>query len=89
MKKNALNALEAAVAAAGSQSELARRIGVRQGYIWRWLRAGKIAAEYVLAVEAATGGAVTRHDLRPDVFGPAPSAAPASPPVPPSQDRAA
>lgn len=78
------NALEAAVAAAGSQSELARRIGVRQGYIWRWLRAGKIAAEYVLAVEAATG--VSRHDLRPDVFGLDPSAPPVAQAV---QDRAA
>lgn len=28
--------------------------------------------ESVKAIEAATGGEVTRHDLRPDVFGPAP-----------------
>lgn len=26
----------------------------------------------VLAIEAATGGVVTRHDLRPDVYGPKP-----------------
>lgn len=67
------NSIEAAVAVAGSQSELARRIGVRQGYVWRWLRANKVPAERVLAIEAATHGAVTRHDLRPDVFGPAPA----------------
>lgn len=36
------------------------------------------------AIEAATNGAVTVHDLRPDIFGPAPGVAPAPP-----QDRAA
>lgn len=60
-------AIETAVAIAGSQSELARRIGVRQGYIWKWLRSGKVPAERVLAIEAATG--VSRNQLRPDVFG--------------------
>ena len=63
-------AIQDAVAIAGSQSELARRIGVRQGYIWKWLRSKKVPAERVLAVEAATG--ISRHTLRPDVFGPAP-----------------
>lgn len=31
----------------------------------------KVPAERVAQIEAATNGAVTRHDLRPDVFGPA------------------
>jgi DNA-binding transcriptional regulator YdaS (Cro superfamily) len=59
-------AIEKAVTVAGSQSELARRIGVRQGYIWKWLRSKRIPAERVLAIEAATG--VSRHELRPDIF---------------------
>ncbi len=41
--------------------------------------AGRVPAERVLAIEAATHGKVTRYDLRPDVFGPAPD----------EQDRAA
>lgn len=59
-------AIEIAVKRAGSQSELARRIGVRQGYIWKWLRSGRIPAERVLAVEAATG--ISRSELRPDIY---------------------
>lgn len=62
--------IEKAVSLAGSQSELARRVGVRQGYIWKWLRAGKPPAERVLAIEKATG--ISRHELRPDIFGAAP-----------------
>lgn len=62
------SAIKSAVAIAGSQSELARRIGVRQGHVWRWLHGQKVYAKYVLAIEAATG--VSRHDLRPDIFGP-------------------
>lgn len=69
-------ALETAIAIAGSQSALARRIGVRQGYVWKWLRSKKVPAERCDAIERATG--VSRHLLRPDVFGPDPG-----------QDRAA
>ena len=65
-------ALKIAVHHAGSQSELARRLGIRQGYIWKWLRSGRVSAEYCRAIEQATGGKVTRYDLRPDVFGSAP-----------------
>jgi hypothetical protein len=32
----------------------------------------KAPANRVLVIEAATNGQVTRHDLRPDIFGPAP-----------------
>lgn len=64
-------ALKKAVAIAGGQSSLAKAVGVKQQHIWNWLnRDGRPAAEYVLAIEAAVGGRVTRHELRPDVFGP-------------------
>lgn len=37
--------------------------------VWQWINQyRRIAAEKVLAIEAATGGAVTRHDLRPDIY---------------------
>jgi DNA-binding transcriptional regulator YdaS (Cro superfamily) len=67
--------LEAAVAAVGGQSALARLLSteektVRQGHVWAWIhRERRVPAEHVLAIEAATG--VSRHRLRPDVFGPA------------------
>ncbi|WP_223485296.1 YdaS family helix-turn-helix protein [Stenotrophomonas indicatrix] len=66
--------LEAAVAAVGGQSALARLLSteektVRQGHVWAWIhRERRVPAEHVLAIEAATG--VSRHLLRPDVFGP-------------------
>lgn len=68
-------ALPEAIAICGSQTELARRIGgkVRTGHIYYWLRS-KVPAEYCPAIEQATAGKITRHDLRPDVFGEAPAA---------------
>lgn len=62
--------LQKAIQACGSQSELARRIGgtVRTGHIYYWLR-NEVPGEYCRAIEEATAGAVTKYDLRPDVFG--------------------
>lgn len=47
----------------------------RQQHIFHWLSVGSVPAEHVRAIEWATGGQVTRHDLRPDVFGAAPAKA--------------
>lgn len=65
-----LTPLEAAIKAVGTQQALAEAIGIRSASISEWKARGSVPAERVLAVEAATG--VSRHDLRPDVFGPAP-----------------
>lgn len=56
--------LDQAIRAAGSVSELARRLGISQPSVSNW---DKIPAERVLSVEAATG--VARSVLRPDLFG--------------------
>jgi DNA-binding transcriptional regulator YdaS (Cro superfamily) len=62
-------ALQRAIAACDhSQSELARRIGKKQGNIWDWLQAGKVPAEACIPIEKATGGLVTRYELRPDIY---------------------
>ena len=67
-------ALQRAVAIAGSQTELARRIGLKQAHVWNWLnKARRVPGEAVLAIEAATGGKVTRTELRPDLYPPDPS----------------
>ena len=62
--------LRKAIEVCGSQSELARRIGgkVRTGHIYHWLRSA-VPAERCPEIEQATGGQVTRYELRPDVFG--------------------
>lgn len=64
--------LEQAIQIVGGQSALARACDVKQGHVWNWLnKSGKCPAEHVLGVEEATGGKVTRHQLRPDLY-PAP-----------------
>ncbi|MFG1371519.1 helix-turn-helix domain-containing protein [Xanthobacter oligotrophicus] len=67
-------ALHRACDLVGSQSALAEKIGVRQSTLWHWLKRAKrgAPAEFVPAIERATDGAVTRHELRPDIYGPAP-----------------
>jgi len=64
------SALEKAIRIANGQSALARLIGkkVRQGHVYYWLKVGRVPAGYVLAIERATGGQVTRHELRPDLY---------------------
>jgi TorA maturation chaperone TorD len=61
--------LERAVAIAGGQSALARKLGVKQANVWHWLnRAEHVPAEQAIAIEHATGGQVVRGELRPDLF---------------------
>lgn len=73
--KTPTEALEMAVSLAGGQSALARQLAtddrpIKQGHVWAWLnRDRQIPPEFCLRVEALTG--ISRHDLRPDVFGPA------------------
>lgn len=50
-----------------SQAQLARQLGVTQATVSRWA-SNQVPAERVLPVEAATGGQVTRHDMRPDLY---------------------
>ena len=61
--------LEKAVEIKGSIAALARALGITRAAICQWDR---IPAERVIAIEAATG--VPRHDLRPDLYPPLPSA---------------
>lgn len=77
-----MRALQKAIAACGSQAELARRIGKKQAHVWNWLnRDQSVPAEVVLSIERATDGAVTRHELRPDIYGPRPGVDPTTPAV--------
>ena len=61
--------LERAVAILGNQQKLADSVGVTVGAIWQLLnQLDSISAEMAVAVEKATGGAVSRSDLRPDLW---------------------
>ena len=51
--------------AAGGVAALAAYLGVTSQAVSQWTR---IPAERALTVEAATGGKVTRHELRPDLY---------------------
>lgn len=61
-----VSALKRAIAAAGSQEELARLVGVTQPAISKWLSKGMVSGDYVLAVEKVSG--VSRHELNPKLY---------------------
>lgn len=67
-------ALEKAIDAAGSQRQLATILGVSQQVISHWVKTGTpLTAERALVVESAVG--LSKHELRPDIFGPPPEPA--------------
>ena len=69
------SALEKAIRVMGTQAALASSIGASQQRVSSWIKRGMaVPAEFVLPIERATRGQVTRHELRPDLY-PAESAA--------------
>lgn len=70
-----MSEIQRAVDVAGGQQKLAEAAGVSPQAVSFWVTGARlISAEYVLKVEQATAGRVTRYDLRPDIFGEAPVA---------------
>lgn len=66
-KQTRYEALVACRDAAGSDSQMARDLGVAQPTVWRWMRKSKqLPAEYVLTAERLYS--VSRHALRPDIY---------------------
>lgn len=66
-----MDALKKAIEVVGGQAALARRIGKKPGHVWAWLnRDHRVPVEMCRPIEEATNGAVTRHELRPDIFDP-------------------
>jgi DNA-binding transcriptional regulator YdaS (Cro superfamily) len=64
-----MNAVERAISILGSQAKLAAACEVTQTAVHKWLYGADIRAENAIKVEKATNGAVTRQQLRPDIFG--------------------
>lgn len=57
--------LKKAIAAAGSQTELAKRLGKYPQLVQSWTSKG-VPAHWVIPIEKATG--VSRNELRPDLY---------------------
>jgi DNA-binding transcriptional regulator YdaS (Cro superfamily) len=64
-----MNALDKAIKVAGGVTALASRLGTYQSKVSNWKSRKGVPAKWCIAIEQATGGKVTRNDLRPDVFG--------------------
>lgn len=57
----------------GGQAGLARELGLTPQAVSQWVNGHRpVPPRHALAIERATGGAVSRYALRPDVFGPEP-----------------
>lgn len=73
-----IRALARAVELVGGQKAMAEAIStapcyvgepIKQQHVWKWLRdSPRVPAEYVLAIEHATGNKVKRHELRGDLY---------------------
>ena len=62
-----MNPIKRAVESIGSQSGLAKALGVTQPTVSEWARGDRpVPIERCVEIEQATGGAVMRWDLRPD-----------------------
>jgi DNA-binding transcriptional regulator YdaS (Cro superfamily) len=66
-----------AIQACGGSATLAKGLGVSLQMVHKWKRGAPVTAERAVQIEAATGGLVMRHELRPDIFD-VPASAPAT-----------
>jgi DNA-binding transcriptional regulator YdaS (Cro superfamily) len=57
-----------AVTHAGGASALARALGITPQAVSRWIHAEQIPAKWVIPVETLIRSAVTREELRPDLY---------------------
>lgn len=57
--------IQRAAELSGGMSALARKLGIARSAPYSW---SKIPASRVLQIEAATGGRLSRHAMRPDLY---------------------
>lgn len=55
--------IKKAIDIAGSQKELARKVGVDQSAVSKWLRGGGIKSQYIPGIISATNGEITVSEL--------------------------
>ncbi|MEO7387409.1 MAG: YdaS family helix-turn-helix protein [Gammaproteobacteria bacterium] len=66
-----MSPIEKACSEVGGQVRMAEFTGVTVQAVNQWVSSGRVPALRCIAVESACNAAVTRHELRPDIFGPA------------------
>lgn len=66
------NGIQKAVRLAGSQSALARLCKLTPQAVQKWVDQGYVPSERCREVESALDKQVTRYELNPETFGPAP-----------------
>lgn len=64
-----MSPIELALAQFPSKAAMARAIGVSPMAVRQWERRERIPLEHAVRIEQITDGAVTKEQLRPDVFG--------------------
>jgi DNA-binding transcriptional regulator YdaS (Cro superfamily) len=62
------SAIERACVAVGGQVKLAEMLGVTPQAVNQWVARSTVPPDRALAVEAATGGLISRYELRPDLY---------------------
>ncbi len=63
-----MDAIKRACEIVGSQTALAKLLGVTPGYVNQWVSGHRqIPADYCPAIEAATNGVIRCEQMRPDV----------------------
>ncbi len=62
-----LSPVEAVIKALGGPSNAARVLGTKPSVVMNWRTRKQVPAERVRDIETATG--ISRHVLRPDIFG--------------------
>jgi DNA-binding transcriptional regulator YdaS (Cro superfamily) len=73
-EENAYKYLQKAIQFAGGQTKLAKSLNISQGQVSMWLnRDKKVPVNYVLPIEAATHGQISRYQLRGDIYGEKPT----------------
>lgn len=60
--------IEAAITIIGSEAKLGAKAGYSQNAIWYAKRNGRISGDLAAAIDKATNGAISKGQLRPDLF---------------------
>lgn len=55
--------IKRAISIVGSQKELARKVGVDQSAVSKWLRGGGIRSQYIPGLVSATNGQLTAVEI--------------------------
>jgi DNA-binding transcriptional regulator YdaS (Cro superfamily) len=64
-----IDALNRAIKLFPTQEAFAAALGVKSPSISEWRTRKQVPVERCVAIEAITNGAITRAELRPDIFG--------------------